>query len=203
MIIGTHVVGASLIALIVDRILLERRLGATPFSGASTKISMTLGYALPVLVVLTLSTVAACALVNYVLRPLGAVYLQPMVFTMFIVATALAGELLLLRWQSPDMRNRVSGRTAVIAAILGFLVLVPRSCTDGHYAFSYAGSAFDAASAGIVFFFVVFFWNGIREKIDLANEKNRPLSPAQELVAASLLALVLLGVSQLHFFHGL
>lgn len=201
MIFNTPIVGASLIALLVDRLVLERRLGTTPNSCASTKISMTFGYALPVLIVLTLSTVGTCALVNYVLQPLGVAYLQTMVFAMFIVATTLAGELLLQQWQSPEMRNRVSGRTAVIAAILGFLVLVPRSFS-GPGAFSCAGSVFDAGFAGIVFCFVVFFWNGIREKIDLANETTRPLSLAQELVAASLIALVLLSVSRLRFFHG-
>lgn len=201
MITGTHIIGASLIALLVDRLVLERHVGRTPFSGASTRISTTLSSALPVIVVLTLSSAMTCALVDYLLRPLGAAYLYPMVFAAAIAATAMAGELLLSKWLSPEMRNRVSGRTAVSAAVLGFLVLVPQNHSAGACAISPATGTLDAAIAGAVFLFVALIWNGIREKIDLANDTNSRLSPAQELVAAALTALVLSGVSGSNLFH--
>jgi Na+-translocating ferredoxin:NAD+ oxidoreductase RnfA subunit len=197
MITGAHIVGASLIAQLVDRIVLDRRVGATPFSGASTKLSMAIGSTVPALVVLMLSATLACAFVNFLLRPIGAGYLYPLVFVAAIVAFSLSGELLFSKWQSPELRNRISGRTMVIATILGFLIIVPQTGAPGC-----ARSALDAGLTGAVFFIVVVIWNGIMEKIALAAGPEKKLSLAQELIAASLIALVLLSISSLNFFAG-
>jgi Na+-translocating ferredoxin:NAD+ oxidoreductase RnfA subunit len=198
MIVGNHVVGASLIALLVDRLVLERRLGTTPFSATSSKFSMTIGYALPALIVLAISSLIASALVRYALQPLGAAHLYPVLFAAAVVATALAGELLLPKWLSPELRNRVSGRTAVMVMILGFLVMVPQGTADP---LSCGKNVCSAAATGIVFFIVTLLWNGIREKVELGSIDKKPLSPAQELVVAGLLALVLQSIAGLSFFH--
>jgi Na+-translocating ferredoxin:NAD+ oxidoreductase subunit A len=202
MITGTHVIGASLIGLLVDRLVLERRLGSTPFSRPSTKLSRTFGSALPVLIVLTISAAATSLLVTFFLQLVSAAFLYPLVFAGFIVITALGGELLLPKWQSPEVRNRVSGRTMVVAVILGFLVLIPQGCAGCVDALSCAKNVLDASIAGAIFFIVVIVWNGIREKIDLAAGTDKPLSAAQELLAAGLMALALLSISGLSFFHG-
>lgn len=202
MIIGTHVIGASLIALLVDRLILARRLGSTPFSTASTKVSVAAGIALPVFFVVVISSAVSSAIADFALRPLCAAYLYPVVFTAAIVATAFAGEGLLTKWQSPEVRNRISGRTTIAAAILGFLVLVPFGNVGAPDTLSCAKGILDAVLSGAVFLGVTFLWNGIREKIDLMSDTKKPLSLAQELVAAGLIALVLLSISSLHFFHA-
>lgn len=202
MIIGTHVIGASLIALLVDRLVLAHRLGPTPFSTASTKLSMAVGSALPVLIVVVISSALSCALVHFALGPIGAAYLYPMVFTAAVVATAFVGERLLTKGRSPEIRNRASGRTTIATAILGFLLLVPQGNTGAPDTLSCAQGTLDAAVAGAVFLCVTLLWNGIREKIDLMSGAKKPLSLAQELVAASLIALALQSISGLHFFHA-
>jgi Na+-translocating ferredoxin:NAD+ oxidoreductase RnfA subunit len=201
LITGSHIVGASLIGLLVDRLVLDRRLGTTPFSRTSTKLSMALGSGIPVLMVLTISAAITGLLADFVLRPFGAAFLLPVVFTAVIVATTLAGEFLPTKGISPEIRNRIAGRTMIITAILGFLVLVPQGFPGGNETISFVKSAGDAAASGAVFLIVVLVWNGIGEKINLAAETDRTLSPAQQLIMASLIALVLSGISSLRFFH--
>jgi Na+-translocating ferredoxin:NAD+ oxidoreductase RnfA subunit len=201
MIIGAPIVGASLIALLIDRFVIERRIGATPFSAPSTKFSTTVGSALPVLITLIISSAASGAITVYALQPLGAAYLQPIVFAALIVAISLGGEILLPQWQTQEMRNRVFGRTTVITAILGFLILLPQSRSTGPDKLSLAWSILNAAIAGITFFFVVLIWNGIHEKLYLARGPNERATLAKELVTASLIALVLLSISSLNVLH--
>jgi len=199
---ATHCVGAALVALLADRLVLERSLGATPFSKPSTRLQSGCGSALPVSVLFIFSAGISCALVTRLLAPIGAGYLFPLVFAAFLALAGIAGELLLSKWETPGMRNRIFGRGALGAAILGFLIVMPQNaCILSGATTCGRSMPKDIVLAGAIYFLVALIWNGVHEKIELTGISGHRLSPAQELCAAGLIALAMLGISGLNFLN--
>jgi len=198
MITGTPVIGASLITLLVDRCVLANLTGTTPFSAPSAKLSTVCGTALPVFAAISLGAAIAGAFAQFLLRPSGMEYLYPVLFVTVVAFIAFAGELLMAQRLSIEIKNRISGRSTVMAALLGLLTMAPPAA-----AVTWPAGVVHALISGAVFSLVTLVWNGVHEKTALSGdpEKDHPL--VRELLTAALLGLVLCGVSTIPPLHAI
>jgi Na+-translocating ferredoxin:NAD+ oxidoreductase RnfA subunit len=196
---GTGFIGASLIALVVERFILERYLGRKSLSTTSGRFAQTGASAMAVASMLIVASAGAGLLSGTVLLPVGATYLYAPVFIMVIMLCGLAGQMLFSSWRPRIALNGEFGKAVVIGSMIGYLTLVPQS-GDFSLELSLARTVAHAAEAGGVFFLVKLLYCAIQEKSDFAKAATGGLLYARELATMGLLALVLKGISNVHLF---
>jgi Na+-translocating ferredoxin:NAD+ oxidoreductase RnfA subunit len=186
----TSLIGIALITVLIERFVLEGRIGRTALFAASTNAAASLPGAGIVAGMLTAGAAGA-----WLTIPLGASWCYPIALIGVILAAALGAESAFARRCFFPVLNRIFTRAAVVSSLLGIVILVPQV----NPGLSFVKSITTALLAGAVFAVTRLLYYGVRERI--RNGRPGAASVAQELVAAGLLALALAGISTLNFFH--
>ena len=187
--------------VLVERFVLDRRYGRTPFSGLSSNLPAALADTGTAAGILTAGAALAWPVAALVLVPAHAVYCYGAVLIALFTGLALAVKPLAARQQDYFMADRQCVRAAVVSSLLGMMVLVPQALTGAGEFPAFRQSVGTAMLAAAVFAFIRFLYGGIREHIALAGNGDERGPFVEELLTAGLTALACGGL-QAFFIQG-
>lgn len=194
-----HLFALSIVAVIVDRHVLDRCLGRGyafrnehPF-----KRSLVLGAC--VTGILLLSSFFTGVAMDLVLTPLDAVYLLPLTYIIAIVATALCAELLFSLLRPFAQLHRLFARASVLAAFLVLPVLAPLFGAYEQEYLLYWRSVVLGGISGLAFTLALVLHTGIT-RMPVFTDGRRDDSLARELLIGALLLLAFEALSPLPLF---
>jgi electron transport complex protein RnfA len=179
--------------VLVNNFVLVKFLGLCPFMGVSKKLETATGMGLATTFVLTLSSVTAWLVNEYMLVPLGIEYLRTIAFILVIAVVVQFTETVMHK-TSP-----------VLYQVLGiFLPLITTNCAVLGVALlnlqeqrSFLESAFYGFGAAIGFSLVLALFAAIRERVDVADVPAPFQGSAIALVTAGLMSLAFMGFAGL------
>jgi len=179
--------------VLVNNFVLVKFLGLCPFMGVSRKLETAIGMALATTFVLTLSSVCAYLINDYLLIPLGLEYLRTIAFILVIAAVVQFTEMV------------VHKTSPLLYQVLGiFLPLITTNCAvlgvallniqESH---GFMESALYGFGAAIGFSLVLVLFAALRERIAAADVPVHFQGAAIALVTAGLMSLAFMGFSGL------
>lgn len=179
--------------VLVNNFVLVKFLGLCPFMGVSRKLETAIGMALATTFVLTLSSVCAYLINDYLLTPLGIEYLRTIAFILVIAAVVQFTEMV------------VHKTSPLLYQVLGiFLPLITTNCAvlgvallniqESH---GFMESALYGFGAAIGFSVVLVLFAAMRERIAAADVPVHFQGAAIALVTAGLMSLAFMGFSGL------
>jgi electron transport complex protein RnfA len=179
--------------VLVNNFVLVKFLGLCPFMGVSKKLETATGMGLATTFVLTLSSVTAWLVNEYLLVPLGIEYLRTIAFILVIAAVVQFTETVMHK-TSP-----------VLYQVLGiFLPLITTNCAVLGVALlnlqeqrSFVESALYGFGAAVGFSLVLALFAAIRERVDVADVPEPFQGSAIALVTAGLMSLAFMGFAGL------
>ena len=175
--------------VLVNNVILTRFLGLCPFMGVSSRLDSALGMGFATTFVLTLSSVLAYALHQYVLTPLGLEYLRTLGFILVIAVTVQFAELMIRR-NSPRF-HRVMGLFLPLitsnCAVLGVAILATQSQSSLVHAATYG------FGAAVGFTIVLLLLAAIRERLEGADVPLPFQGAPIALITAGIMALGFMG----------
>ena len=179
--------------VLVNNFVLVKFLGLCPFMGVSKKLETATGMGLATTFVLTLSSVTAWLVNEYMLVPLGIEYLRTIAFILVIAAVVQFTEMVIHK-TSP-----------LLYQVLGiFLPLITTNCAVLGVALlnlqeqrNFVESALYGFGAAVGFSLVLALFAAIRERVDVADVPEPFQGSAIALVTAGLMSLAFMGFSGL------
>jgi|WetSurMetagenome_2_1015567.scaffolds.fasta_scaffold00672_7 Na+-translocating ferredoxin:NAD+ oxidoreductase subunit A len=194
----------STATILVNNIVLSRSIGVCPLCGAAGKPKNAIGMGLSATVLMTVSSALAWLINDTFLVPLGAQYLQILVFVMVIVSLTLTADLV-LRGLAPSPYKSagkylpaLASNCAVVAAAM--LAVRPEPVT--MRGMSLPTAIFYGFSTGTGFMLALLLFSAIRQKLELSNVP-KPLQGLPAIfLGIGLLSLAFMGFSDFHFFRG-
>ncbi|MBE5878799.1 MAG: RnfABCDGE type electron transport complex subunit A [Lachnospiraceae bacterium] len=182
-------IGSSL----VSNVVLSQFLGLCPFLGVSKKVKTAAGMGGAVIFVITLASLVAGLIYQFILEPLGVTYLKTIVFILIIAALVQFVELFLKKYMK-----------SLYQALGVFLPLITTNCAVLGVAINNVNLGYDlltgvvngfATSAGFAIAIVILA--GIREKMEF-NDIPKPFRGMPiVLVTAGLMAIAFCGFAGL------
>lgn len=176
-------------AIFVNNVVLSKFLGICPFLGVSSKINTSIGMAGAVTFVMVIATMVTFLLQRYILDPLGAGFMQTIVFILVIASLVQMVEIILKKI-SPALYQALGIFLPLITtncAVLGIAILVIKNNYN-----LLEGVVYAAASA-IGFGLALVIMAGIREQLELANIPKGMKGVPIALLTAGILALAFMG----------
>lgn len=186
-----HYGGLLLATVLVNNFVLIQFLGLCPFMGVSRKWDSAVGMGLATAFVLTLASVSAYFLTNYLLIPYGIEYLRTIVFIVAIAVFVGLTELFLAK-QSPLLHKLLGVYLPLITtncAVLGVALL---NAKQQHNLLESALYGFGAA---VGFTLVLVMFAALRERLEAADIPQAFRGAPIALISAGLLALAFMGFS--------
>lgn len=179
--------------VLVNNFVLVKFLGLCPFMGVSKKLETAAGMGLATTFVLTLSSVTAWLVNEYMLVPLGIEYLRVIAFILVIAAVVQFTETVMHK-TSP-----------LLYQVLGiFLPLITTNCAVLGVALlnlqeqrTFVESALFGFGAALGFSLVLTLFAAIRERVDVADVPEPFQGSAIALITAGLMSLAFMGFSGL------
>jgi electron transport complex protein RnfA len=195
MITTGHLLSLSIIAVLIDRFVLDRCLGkGDSFRNENTfKRSLSLGGC--VSVVLVCATVLAGLAMDFVLMPLGLDYLLSLVFVVIIAALSLAAEFLFSAIRPFVQLHRLFSRTSALCAILVLPLLAPFFNGFAQQPLPLKKCMILGGTAGIAFTTILLLFSGIMQTPLFGKISHPRQSLSLELVTGALLLLAFAGIS--------
>jgi electron transport complex protein RnfA len=179
--------------VLVNNFVLVKFLGLCPFMGVSKKLETAMGMGLATTFVLTLSSITAWLVNEYMLIPLGVELLRTIAFILVIAVVVQFTETVMHK-TSP-----------VLYQVLGiFLPLITTNCavlgvallnTQAHR--SFVESALYGFGAAVGFSLVLALFAAIRERVDVADVPQPFQGSAIALITAGLMSLAFMGFAGL------
>jgi electron transport complex protein RnfA len=179
--------------VLVNNFVLVKFLGLCPFMGVSKKLETAMGMGLATTFVLTLSSITAWLVNEYMLLPLGVELLRTIAFILVIAVVVQFTETVMHK-TSP-----------VLYQVLGiFLPLITTNCavlgvallnTQAHR--SFVESALYGFGAAVGFSLVLALFAAIRERVDVADVPEPFQGSAIALITAGLMSLAFMGFAGL------
>lgn len=179
--------------VLVNNFVLVKFLGLCPFMGVSRKLETATGMGLATTFVLTLSSVTAWLVNEYMLTPLGIEYLRTIAFILVIAAVVQFTEMVMHK-TSP-----------LLYQVLGiFLPLITTNCAVLGVALlnlqeqrTFVESALYGFGAAVGFSLVLSLFAAIRERVDVADVPEPFQGSAIALITAGLMSLAFMGFAGL------
>ena len=191
----------SLIAIIVttalvNNVVLSQFLGICSFLGVSSQKKASLSLGMAVTAVLTVSSLVAGMLYQYVLLPMHLEYLKTIVFILVIAALVQMVEMFLKK-----------NAHAVYQSLGIYLPLITTNCAvlgvvlvNVQQGYNFLLSVVNGAAGGLGFTLAIVLFASVRERVDKSDcpecFKGFPIA----LISAGLLALAFMGFSGLKIF---
>jgi electron transport complex protein RnfA len=179
--------------VLANNFVLVRFLGLCPFMGVSTKLEGAIGMSVATAFVLTLSSVSAYLVHDYLLEPLGLEYLSTLSFILVIAVTVQVTEMVMRR--TSPLLYRVLGIFLPLitsnCAVLGVALL---NVQQRHNLLESALYGFGAAAG---FALVLVLFTAARERLALADVPLPFRGASIGLITAGLMALAFMGFTGL------
>ena len=179
--------------VLVNNFVLVKFLGLCPFMGVSKKLETATGMGLATTFVLTLSSVTAWLVNEFMLVPLGIEFLRTIAFILVIAAVVQFTEMVMHK-TSP-----------VLYQVLGiFLPLITTNCAVLGVALlnlqeqrTFVEAALYGFGAAVGFSLVLSLFAAIRERVDVADVPEPFKGSAIALITAGLMSLAFMGFAGL------
>ena len=188
--------GILLSGVLTENFILVKFYGICPFMGVSKKIDTALGMGMAVTFVMALAS-AACWLVDmYILRALGAEYMQTVAFILVIASIVQVVEMFLKK-SVPALYKALGVFLPLITTNCAVLGVVLVNVQEGY---DFLQSVINGAAGGLGFTLAIVLFASVRERVDKTDcpqaFKGFPIT----LISAGLLALAFMGFSGLSIF---
>ncbi|MBQ8246480.1 MAG: RnfABCDGE type electron transport complex subunit A [Lachnospiraceae bacterium] len=178
---------------LVSNVVLSQFLGLCPFLGVSKRVKTAAGMGGAVIFVITLASLVAGLLYDFVLEPLGITYLKTIVFILVIAALVQFVELFLKKYLQ-----------SLYKALGVFLPLITTNCavlgvaiTNVNLEYDLLTSVVNGFATSVGFAISIIILAGIREKIEY-NDIPKPFQGMPiVLVTAGLMAIAFCGFAGL------
>lgn len=179
--------------VLVNNFILVKFLGLCPFMGVSNKLETAVGMGLATTFVLTLASVSAYLLENYLLAPLGLEYLRTLSFILVIAVVVQFTEML-VRKTSPTLYRLLGIFLPLITtncAVLGVALL---NINERH---NFIQSIVYGFSAAVGFSLVLILFAAMRERINAADVPKPFRGASIAMITAGLMSLAFMGFTGL------
>lgn len=177
--------------VLVNNFVLTRFLGLCIFFGVSKNLSASVGMGMAVTSVMTLSSILAWIVLNFVLIPLNLVFLKTVVFVLLIASFVQLLELTIKKF-APTLYG-MWGIYLLLIATNCVVLGVPLINADNNYTFMM--SVVEALGSGIGFALAITLMASLREKLVYANVPKPLQGMGIAFILAGMLALSFLGFS--------
>ncbi|WP_099468056.1 electron transport complex protein RnfA [Konateibacter massiliensis] len=178
-------------AAVVNNFVLTRFLGLCIFFGVSKSLKASVGMGMAVTSVITLSSMLAWVVYNFVLRPFNLEFLKTVVFVLLIASFVQLLEMIIKK-QAPALYN-MWGIYLVLIATNCVVLGVPLLNAESN--FNFVTSVVNAFGSGVGFALAIVLMSSIREKLVDADVPKSLEGSGVAFILAGMLALAFLGFS--------
>lgn len=178
-------------AVLINNFFLTKFLGPCIFFGVSKNLNASIGMGFAVTSVITMSTVLAWLLYNYVLMPLDLTFLRTISFVVLIASFVQLLEIVIKK-MSPTLYN-MWGIYLMLIATNCIVLSVPVISITNHYGF--LENLVFAVGSGLGFALALVLMASCREKLDYAAVPEALQGTPIAFIVAGMLALAFLGFS--------
>lgn len=178
-------------AVLINNFVLTKFLGLCIFFGVSKNLNASIGMGFAVTSVITMSTVLAWLLYNYVLMPLDLTFLRTISFVVLIASFVQLLEIVIKK-MSPTLYN-MWGIYLMLIATNCIVLSVPVISITNHYGF--LENLVFAVGSGLGFALALVLMASCREKLDYATVPEALQGTPIAFIVAGMLALAFLGFS--------
>lgn len=178
---------------LINNVVLSQFLGLCPFIGVSKKTDTAAGMGGAVVFVITIASLLASLIYNYILVPLDVTYLQTIVFILVIAALVQFLEMFLKK-SIPSLYNSLGVYLPLITtncAVLGVAI------TNVQKSYNILESVVNGFATAIGFTIAIVIMAGIREKIEYNDVPKSFKGSPIVLLTACLMAIAFFGFSGL------
>lgn len=187
----THFLMILMTSVLVNNYVLTKFLGICPFLGVSKKLGQATGMGIAVTFVMLLSTAVTWPVQTYLLERFDLAYLQTIVFILVIASLVQLVEIVLKRY-IPALHASLGIYLPLITTNCAVLGVALQNVKDGY---GFAESMVSSLGCGLGFLLAMVLFAGVRSRLVDADPpecfKGLPIT----LVAASIVALSLVGFS--------
>ena len=180
-------------AIFVNNVVFAQFLGICPFLGVSSKVDTSIGMGAAVTFVMTLASIVAWSIQEFILVPFQIEYMQTIVFILVIAALVQMVEIILKK-VSPSLYQALGIFLPLITtncAVLGVAILMIQK------EFNLLQSFVFSVATAVGFAMALVLFAGLRERLELdgvpAALKGNPIA----LITAAILAMAFMGFSGL------
>lgn len=180
-------------AVLVNNVVLAQFLGICPFLGVSKKVETAFGMGMAVTFVMTLASIIAYLVYNYILVLLNIEYLYTIAFILVIASLVQLVEMIIQK-TSPSLYQALGVFLPLITtncAVLGIAVL------NMQNKYSLVQSIVSGVGTAIGFTIAIVLLAGIREKLEYNNIPKAFRGYPIVLLTAGLMAIAFLGFAGL------
>lgn len=178
-------------AVIVNNFVLTRFLGLCIFFGVSKNLNASIGMGMAVTSVMTLSSILAWVVYNFVLLPYHLTFLTTVVFVVLIASFVQLLEMIIKK-HAPALYN-MWGIYLVLIATNCIVLGVP--LINSESGFNFAKSVVNAVGSGAGFALAIILMASLREKLQYADVPKSLEGLGIAFILAGLLALSFFGFS--------
>jgi len=180
-------------AILTDNFILSKFLGICSFLGVSKKLDTAMGMSFAVIFVMVLSSAVTWPIQILVLKPAGLDYLITIVFILVIAILVQLVEIVLKKYVKPlyDALGVYLPLITTNCAVLGVTIL------NIDKNFGFVESLVNSLGAGLGYMVAMVLFSGVRERVDAADVPKSLKGLPITLIAASIVALSMLGFAGL------
>ena len=186
----------SLSAILAENFIIVKFLRICPFMGVSKKADTALGMGIAVIFVMGIASAATWAVNEFLLVPLGLMYMQTVVFILVIAALVQLVEMFLQK-MVPALYQALGIYLPLITtncAVLGVALL---NIQNGY---TFIESLIYGVTGGIGFTIAILLFSSVRERLEDCDCPKAFRGFPIALIAAGLLALSFMGFSGFRIF---
>jgi len=178
-------------AVVVNNFVLTRFLGLCIFFGVSKNLNASVGMGMAVTSVITLSSMLAWAVYNFILVPFNLTFLTTLIFVLLIASFVQLLEMLIKK-HAPTLYG-MWGIYLVLIATNCVVLGVPLINAESGYTFS--KSVVNSIGSGVGFALAIILMASLREKLRLADVPKPLEGLGIAFILAGMLSLAFLGFS--------
>lgn len=178
-------------AVVVNNFVLTKFLGLCIFFGVSKSFDASVGMGMAVTSVMTLSSILAWIVYNFILLPFNLTFLSTIVFVVLIASFVQLLELIIKK-HAPALYN-MWGIYLVLIATNCIVLAVPLLSVESSY--SFLKSIVFAIGSGIGFAVAIILMASLREKLAYADVPKALQGMGIAFILAGMLSLAFLGFS--------
>ena len=178
-------------AVLINNFVLTKFLGLCIFFGVSKNLNASIGMGFAVTSVITLSTILAWLVYNFVLVPLDLTFLRTITFVVLIASFVQLLEIIIKK-ESPTLYN-MWGIYLMLIATNCIVLSVPVLSVTNNY--NFIENIVFAVGSGIGFALALILMASAREKLDFADVPAAMKGTPIAFVVAGMLSLAFLGFS--------
>ena len=186
----------SLGAIFIENFVLVRFLGVCPFLGVSKKTDTAVGMSLSVTFVMTVTAAIAWAVREFLLLPLGVVYLETLAFVLIIAALVQIMEMFMEK-TLPALHQALGIYLPLITTNCAVLGVALINAGNGGGFFE---SVFFAFCSGIGFSLALLLFSSVRARMEFSTHPEAFEGFPMALITAGLLALAFTGFTGAKIF---